>query len=234
MVSKKNIHEKLVALLLVAIVILILVIFYTVLGTIQYYFLSLFPGPFQLMEHLYIPLLPKKIGLDIIGFCIPLVVSVLMVRKVYKSRHHQSGQQSYHSLIVLLLGIVIATALPLFVPSLQTVNLNPNKGATGAGDDWAVVLIISIYAGYLISRWPIQIDWHLYYPLGFLIGVCSDISALPRLYGHGFSIFGIRGVVDGDFLAPLVLLLAALVSEKIVQYFGQKAQKRYPFNRDIK
>lgn len=234
MVSKKNVHEKLVALLPVVLVPAILAIFYFKLGYIQNYFWSLFPGSFQLMEHLYIPLLPTKIDLDIIGFCIPLVVSVLMVRKVYKSRHHQSGQQSYHSLIVLLLGIVIATALPIFVPSLQTVNLNPNKGARGAGNDWAVVLIISIYVGYLISRWPIQIDWHLYYPLGFLIGVCSDISALPRLYGHGFSIFGAGGVVDGDFLAPLVLLLAALVSKKIVQYFGQKAQKRYPFNRGMK
>ncbi len=229
MVREKNIQEKLVALLLVTTVILILVIFYTVLGYIQNYFLSLFPGPFQLMKYLYIPLLPKKIGLDIIGFFIPLVVSVLMVRKVYKSRPHQSGKQSYHSLIVLLLGIVIATALPIFVPSLQTVNLNPNKGATGAGDDWAVVLIISIYVGYLISRWPIQIDWHLYYPLGFLIGVCSDISALPRLYGLGLSIFGAGGVVDGDFLAPLVLLLAALGLKKIVQYFGQKNLKEIPF-----
>ena len=225
----KNKHEILVALLSVLLVFYILLSFYFVLGDIQKYFWSLFPGPFQLMKYLYIPLLPKKIGLDIIGFCIPLVVSVLMVRKVYKSRPHQSGKQSYHSLIVLFLGIVIATALPIFVPSLQTVNLNPNKGATGAGDDWAVVLIISIYVGYLISRWPIQIDWHLYYPLGFLIGVCSDISALPRLYGHGFAIFGAGGVVDVDFLTPLVLLLAALVSKKIVQYFDQKNLKEIPF-----
>ena len=222
MFSWKNIHKILVALLPVVIVFLILRIFYLELGYIQNYFWSLFPGPFQWMKYLYMPVFPTKIGLDIIGFCIPLVVSVLMVRKVYKSRHHQSGQQSYHRLIVLLLGIVIATALPVFVPSLQTVNLNHNKGATGAGVDWAVVPIISIYVGYWISRRPIQIDWHLSYPLGFLIGVCSDISALPRIYGLGFSVFGAGGVVDGDFLAPLVLLLAALVYKKIVQYFGQK------------
>ena len=222
MVRGKNIHEKLVATLLVVLVLLILAIFYVVLGDIQNYFWSLFPGPFQWMEYLYIPLLPTKIGLDIIGFCIPLLVSMLMVRKVYKSRHHQSGQQSYHRLIVLLLGIAIATALPIFVPSLQTVNLNPNKGATGAGVDLAVVLIISIYAGYWISRRPIQIDWHLSYPLGFLIGVCSDISALPRIYGLSFSVFGAGGVVDGDFLAPLVLLLVVLVYKKIVQYLAKK------------
>jgi hypothetical protein len=95
---------------------------------------------------------------------------------------------------------------------LQYVQINVSGGV-----NWATLFIIILYISYSIFQGSYRFSSLISYPLGFIMGAISDLSALWRLYGSSIYVIGGVGIVDGDFLLPIFLFLTVKISILIIK-----------------
>jgi hypothetical protein len=183
-------------------------------GMAQYCLFRFYGNAYQWMLHWYLPIpFHVKIGLDYIGFVIPLVTSVIIMLITRKSRMHLSRL----SLVTLIAFLAVSIFLTHYVGALQYVNKE-----VGGGQNWATVAVVSVYLGYSLYKTSYSTVFWLSYPLGFITGLVSDVSAILRIYGNGIGVFGGAGFADADFLYPLVFLLSVTISAYIVRKIESK------------
>ncbi len=120
---------------------------------------------------------------------------------------------------VLVGAFVIAAAIP-FVLHLPIVL----KVGYGSGSNALLWVVAVLWLAWIVNAGNAKAAVCLSYPLGFLVGAVSDITAFI-IYGPGYSLFGGYGLLDGDFVIPLALLVSTLITVKIFGRYSKSAEK---------
>jgi len=181
------------------------------LWVFQLNFKSHFPNLFMEMvnSNVSVPGHPK-IALDFIGFFIPLAVSGILLAVSWKVRPELSARKKKIFLIftgLFILGELISAILPGVVRALWEIfqlysNLN-----------YATFCLACIYGAYIISLESKRFSYAVSYILGFSIGAVSDVSLVlggtVGVPGGTVEVLGGAGFIDGDFILPLFMVLAA-------------------------
>ena len=160
-----------------------------------------------------------KIALDFIGFFIPLAVSGILLAVSWKVRPELSARKKKIFLIftgLFILGELISAILPGVVRALWEIfqlysNLN-----------YATFYLACIYGAYIISLESKRFSYAVSYILGFSIGAVSDVSLV---LGGKVGVLGGAGFIDGDFILPLFMVLAAGATIIIIGLARRYARK---------
>ncbi|MCL4344345.1 MAG: hypothetical protein JRN26_04355 [Nitrososphaerota archaeon] len=157
----------------------------------------------------------SSITLNYLGFVLPLLGSGFFLGLYYKIRAFVSLKQS----AALILALAIAAAIP-FVPHLPIVL----KVGYGSGSNALLWIVVVLWLAWIVNSGNTKAAIYLSYPLGFLVGAVSDITAFI-IYGPGYSLFGGLGLLDGDFAIPLALLVSTLITVKIFGRYSKSAER---------
>jgi len=192
------------------------------LGSIlQSNFKSHFPNLFleMLGSNISLPGHPK-IALDFIGFFIPLAVSGVLLVVSWKVRPELSPRKKKIFLIftgLFILGELISVILAEVVKAsweISQTHGNLNHVAFG---------LACIYGAYIVSLESKKFSYVVSYILGFSIGAVSDVS---QVIAGTVGVLGGDGFIDGDFILPLFMVLAAGVIIFIIGRVQRCARKR--------
>lgn len=140
------------------------------------------------------PIPGTKVYLDLVGFLIPLVASLLFVYAflLQYNKPHIAHFSAYTIVIV-----VLAVVDYIFSPPWYHVGQN-----SGSHIDFLMYgITVGFLLFYLLKGW-IKTVTILSFPLLFLLGALSDIDAVSHLKGPLY--FGGSSIIDADFLFPLL------------------------------
>jgi hypothetical protein len=151
-----------------------------------------------------------EITLNYIGFVFPLAVSagmaVMCCVQGKPSRAEAVGMPiSFFAVMVVLLAL----RAPL---EAKQYGYGLNPALLDLAEAWIVLLM-----GFGSPKTAVMLS----YPMGFAAGALNDILVLTRI--HTYSVFGGLGPLDGDFIAPLELLVGALLAFLIIKKLGLEA-----------
>jgi len=186
-------------------------------SNLQSIYRTRFPSLYLEMDNLNL-LVPwhPEIALDYVGFFIPLVTSIILLALAWKVRPHFSIQERRLFLIytgLFIAGESISAVLPEILKASWTVfqtdgHMNPMS-----------VVIACIYSAYVITLESEKFSYAVSYTIGFSMAVMGDVSAV--LAGT-VGVFGGYGFTDGDFIEPLVMVLAAFFMMLLIHYERKK------------
>jgi len=157
-----------------------------------------------------------EIALDYVGFFIPLVTSIILLALSWKVRPHFSTHERRLFFIytgLFIVGESISAVLPEILKASWTAfqtdgHMNPIS-----------VVIACIYSAYVITLESEKFSYAVSYIIGFSMSVMGDVSAV--LAGT-VGVFGFYGFTDGDFIEPLVMVLAAFFMMLLIHYERKK------------
>lgn len=180
------------------------------------------------IEQTSIPLNGRFPGLNIIGFVIPLILAMLI--SLISLKREKLDWNSFRSIISSHLGwylaSIVAIGISFFLPSLS---------ATGR-TDYPFAIVIVVYLAINLRSGSLTQTTLSSFVFGYLIGLVSDLQS--QLFFTGY--FGGGGLLDGDFMLPVFLCLATIVSRLLIELLeeggGQKRnqkKKLKPSEREI-
>lgn len=137
------------------------------------------------------------VRLDYVGFFVPLLFSLLLTARFLMSYPTKSSRSSWIGL-----GIVLAFSLIFSLVAFELRSMTKYGGGINLLALFAIVGFLS-YLAWIPSR---REGYYLAYPLGFLPGAISDFESLTHL--KSITVFGGLGLLDGDFVLPILYLLA--------------------------
>ena len=189
-----------------------IVIFFSFFGVILYVLLIL-----QGIESIYYPRLSSfmfyfrspvflggKARFDYIGFCLPLVISLLMIYPILRLKEKRIHWLGALILVIVLVGDLLYS---LFIYELRPISSN------GGGVNWLALLAVLIFIFYMILRGIGKQGVYLSFILGFLVGAISDLESLTHTAVA--TTYGAGGVFDADFILPLSMTFAYLFVVKL-------------------
>jgi hypothetical protein len=146
------------------------------------------------------PVIVSGTRIHYVGFLFPLVVSIIaLIAYTLMETSKPPLPRSLKALIVVVpIAFVLSqfTVLGIFV-------------SVGLSDPLSLVALTIAAYNLVIGR-PASQSALLSYPLGFAVGLLSDLESLS--YFHG--VFGGYGLGDGDFLFPLGFLITTVIFSK--------------------
>ena len=146
----------------------------------------------------------EGIGINLVGFVVPLLVSILAIVTFIARQRRMEMVFSVESFGRLGLFAVVLVSIIIFSIILRAYSL---YGPIGTSDPLAV-FVLSLFASVLVLRGNGSRAAYFAYPFGFLIGLASDVEA--TVFSSGT--WGGYGAFDGDFFEPIALLIASLVT----------------------
>jgi len=190
------------------------------LWILQSNFKSHFPNLFMEMvnSNVSVPGHPK-IALDFIGFFIPLAVSGVLLVVSLKVRPELSPRKKKIFLIftgLFILGELISAILSKVVKASWEIS------QTHGNLNHVAFVLACIYGAYIVSLESKKFSYVVSYILGFLIGAVSDVSLV---LGGTVGVLGGAGFIDGDFILPLFMVLAAGATIIIIGLAQRYAKK---------
>ena len=141
--------------------------------------------------------------INYVGFVIPLIISAVLASIAYRKGWAVNNVDKAF-IVLLALGAVLSL---VFKP-IEAIR-------QGTGIDVPMLLIVALWMMYFVYKRRYAAGIPLSYALLFLVSVLSDTLSIGRFVG-GVT-FGGFGILDGDFLLPLSILIAmyiASVSER--------------------
>jgi hypothetical protein len=132
-----------------------------------------------------------------VGFGVPFVLSIAMIVLLY--RRKVGGRRVSRWIAALL----IVTPVSFLLSQLTPLGLLVALGKT----DVILLVALSVLLYYDILRLSAVDSVLLSYPVGFLLGLMSDIESA----GYFNGVFGGYGMGDGDFLYPLSFAIGAFL-----------------------
>ena len=141
--------------------------------------------------------------INYVGFVIPLIISAVLASIAYRKGWAVNNVDKAF-IVLLALGAVLSL---VFKP-IEAIR-------QGTGIDVPMLLIVALWMMYFVYKRRYAAGIPLSYALLFLVSVLSDTLSIGRFVG-GVT-FGGFGILDGDFLLPLSILVAmylASVSER--------------------
>ncbi len=185
-----------------------------------YFFMSFIPLELigRLLQPLFInPALENiKINLrlfsiNIIGFLIPLVVTILLLLYIVFKQKTSVRRINLTSLIAWLL----ITFLWLFIIVLSLNYKLIIIDSIGGGTSIPIFILVLSVLFYYIYKEKYKQALPLSYIMGFLLGVSSDFISTFGIFRLSSGIWGGYSFLDGDFYTPLVLVAFVLITEKL-------------------
>ncbi|HEV2225390.1 MAG TPA: hypothetical protein VGR56_01140 [Nitrososphaerales archaeon] len=147
------------------------------------------------------PTIAGRVSLDYIGFVLPLAISIITL--LLYIRMEAAKPPLPKSLKILMVIVPISFILSQSTPLGLFVSV-------GLSDPISLTAITIAEYNITVSR-PLKQAALLTYPLGFAVGLLSDLESAG--YFHG--VFGGYGLGDGDFVFPLGFLMATVVFSMI-------------------
>ena len=136
--------------------------------------------------------------INYIGFIIPLIISAVLAAVAYrKGIAFNNVDKAFVALFV------IGAALSLVFKPIEAIR-------QGTGIDVPMMLIVALWMMYFVYKRRYAAGVPLSYALLFLVSALSDTLSVGRFIG-GVT-FGGFGILDGDFLLPLSILIAMYIA----------------------
>lgn len=173
----------------------ILFFVYLLLNILVMKFLS---SLFYVMAQFSSPPLPGTlIRLDYFGFILPLIITAMLVVRYFKL--HLGNASKSVNLVVLVL-LCFDLIFSSFYHQLRFV------GRHSGSFDILATLVSIFYIAYLVYINSYKEGMFKAYILGFLIGLISDVESIRYLTST--TVFGGGGLLDVDFVFPLLMLIS--------------------------
>ena len=148
--------------------------------------------------------------INYVGFVIPLIISAVLASIAYRKGWAVNNVDKAF-IVLLALGAVLSL---VFKP-IEAIR-------QGTGIDVPMLLIVALWMMYFVYKRRYAAGIPLSYALLFLVSVLSDTLSIGRFVG-GVT-FGGFGILDGDFLLPLSILIAMCIAS--VSERGSRARNR--------
>jgi hypothetical protein len=176
----------------------IFIILFLVYASLNIFVMMHLSGLFYAMEQFSSPPLPGTlVSLDYIGFILPLVVTAALI--VRYSRLYPGKASKFVNLVVFVL-LCFDLVFSAFYHQLRFIGKH-----SGSFDILATVVSL-FYIGYLAFIDSYKEGIVKAYIFGFLIGLISDLESIRYLTST--TVFGGGGLLDGDFVFPLLMIIS--------------------------
>lgn len=174
------------------------------LSDLQYYVRTQDTPVFNLMLDLRVPTHVDNVYLNLLGFILPAIIGMCIL---FQLRIMHLRLPDCFGIVLLIVAFL--TLFSFFVYPLQL------EIAGGSGTDIVALALVIVYVFWLITNGNYKQFMFSSFFLGFIIGMASDIGAVP--YNTGVQTFGGGGLLDGDFTLSISLLISALILDLIVK-----------------
>jgi hypothetical protein len=152
-------------------------------------------------------------GLNVVGYIVPLFATLLLgifrLRKVKSLPLHK-----FRGSLVRLKWWYLAAFVGMTISSIV-----PALSASGRAD-YPLTIVVSTFIAVNLTRGSMRDTATSSFVLGFSIGFISDLQSQVFFTGY----FGGGGMLDGDFMLPVFLSLAAIVSRLLIEFFESRDQ----------
>ncbi len=165
----------------------------------------------SLIEQTSIPLHGRFPGLNVIGFVIPLFVA--MIISLVSLKREKLDWRSFRNLVSSHLGWYLAS-----ITAIGTSFLLPSLSASGR-TDYPFAVVVIVYLAINLRSGSLTQTALSSFVFGYLIGLVSDLQS--QLFFTGY--FGGGGLLDGDFMIPIFLCLATIVSRFLIELLEEEA-----------
>lgn len=157
------------------------------------------------IEQTSIPLNERFPGLNVIGFVVPLVAAMMI--SLISLKREKLDWTSFRSLVSSHLGWYLASIAAIGISFLL-----PSLSASGR-TDYPFAVVVTVYLAINLRSGSLTQTALSSFVFGYLIGLVSDLQS--QLFFTGY--FGGGGFLDGDFMLPLFLCLATIVSRFLIE-----------------
>lgn len=175
----------------------------------------LLPGPVMVAQRLlYVsPVVFGGTRLSGPGFILPAVLAA--ASSLHLRQSHALGQRAGlgRGWRLLAGATAVSVVLSLFLPRELLFR-------SFGGTDPILALSLLLFLSYLVWRGEARLAVRLAFPLGFMLGLVSDLESLRFIYE---GVFGGNGFFDGDFMEPVAMFFSALVAGR---FFGALRKAR--------
>ena len=137
------------------------------------------------------------IRLDYLGFILPLVISSVLI--VWYLKLH-SGKSSKSVTMVVIILLCFDLVFSAFYHQLRLI------GKHSGSLDILATIVSLFYIAYLAYVDSYKEGMIKAYIFGFLVGLISDLESMRYLTST--TVFGGGGLLDGDFVFPLLMLIS--------------------------
>jgi len=143
------------------------------------------------------PVVTDGTRVDYAGFLVPLLVSLIALSAYAGTVKTKSPLPRSLKLLVLIVPV------SFLISQFTVLGIFASLGLT----DPISFIALTIAAYTVALRMPTTEAALLGYPLGFAVGLLSDLESLSSFHG----VFGGYGLGDGDFVYPLSFLIGTIV-----------------------
>jgi hypothetical protein len=153
-----------------------------------------------------IPLKLQVLGLftiNIVGFGIPLCISLILALKIILIDKIKIGPAGLWTIALWAVLVVLSLYLPI-----------SNVYAGFAGTNVPITLLFNANLFYHIHKKNYKSLFSLSYVLGFLAAFSSDFVSTFGIVKVAGAVWGGAGLVDADFLIPIVMMLTVMFVRK--------------------
>lgn len=150
--------------------------------------------------------------LDIIGFIIPLTISIYFILSMFNETHDEKKNFFKSREVGLFLLVSVVFAIISYV-----LKLTPQMTSGSASLNNYYLVLILLFIAYYDTKSPNILRPKLLYFLGFLCAVFSDITT------HTWLIWGGLGLFDLDFIMPIAFVLGFLIVKWLQKLLTNKA-----------
>ena len=136
--------------------------------------------------------------INYVGFIIPLIISAIFAAIAYKRGLNVNGIDKFFAAL-----LAAGAVLSLVFKPIEAIR-------QGTGIDVPMLLIVALWMMYFVYKRRYAAGIPLSYAILFLVSALSDTLSIGRFIG-GVT-FGGYGILDGDFLLPLSILIAMYIA----------------------
>jgi hypothetical protein len=154
------------------------------------------------LERITTPIRGNVPGLNLIGYIIPLLISLTIIALSIRNLSPRDLYSRFMYYKWWLLAATLAIVISFLIPNLS------ESGRT----DYPLTIVVAGFAAIYLRRGGLADKAISCFALGYLVGFVSDLQS--QVFFTGF--FGGGGFLDGDFILPVFLCLAALISRPLV------------------
>lgn len=148
-------------------------------------------------------------SINIIGFVIPLSISLILIFKMALIDKVEIGTVGLWTIVSGIALLVLSLWLPI-----------SNVHAQYAAMNVPIMAVALINLFYHVYKKDYKLAMSISYVLGFLAAFSSDFVATFGIVKTAGGVWGGAGLVDGDFLIPIIIVLTVLLIKR--WQIGQK------------